>query len=522
MNAQLRLRIMVDLTPVRPGGETGGAKYFIFEFLRFIGTNYYKEFQFVFLTSSANHHEILRSLARSCDELVCVREEAGSNPPTASAYSPKERLWLSPPPDLAIQLNVNVVYCPFGMVDYACPGVSTITLIVDVLHRDYPHTLPVNGVAFRESFFREAVKKSDYFQCISQFTINRMLEFYGVENTRSFYTYIPIHDRLNFGSTVTANYLDSFSLKSSGFFYYPANAWVHKNHEVLLLAYRIYRQRLGDAAWPLVFTGHEDARFMRLKEVATSLGIIDKVHFLGFVSEENLSQLWNAAGALVFPSLHEGFGIPLLEAMQHQTPILAHHGCSIPEVGGEACLYVDARKPLELAEGLWRIAHDVELRQRLISAGAERLQAFSLEREAGKLADCFRHCADTWPRLSMSGVYVDGWISEHAVLSLPQHQDGGVVEIRFIAHAPHARLLVYLGNVPFGSFCCADYRQRGVRIHFVGPHQFLRLRVMGAEHLNGGVDHRRHGVQFTHVTFMDAAGIETMLWPVPLVLEESS
>jgi len=522
MNAQLRLRIMVDLTPVRPGGETGGAKYFIFEFLRFIGTNYYKEFQFVFLTSSANHHEILRSLARSCDELVCVREEAGSNPPTASAYSPKERLWLSPPPDLAIQLNVNVVYCPFGMVDYACPGIPIVTLIVDLLHRNYPHTLPFDGVKFREQFFIEAVARSDFFQCNSNFVIAQMEELYKIPDDRMFYTYNAIHHRLP--SKSSKDFYSSYlaDLREYGFFFYPANAWVHKNHEVLLLAYRIYRQRLGDAAWPLVFTGHEDARFMRLKDIATSLGIIDKVHFLGFVSEENLSQLWNAAGALVFPSLHEGFGIPLLEAMQHQTPILAHHGCSIPEVGGEACLYVDARKPLELAEGLWRIAHDVELRQRLISAGAERLQAFSLEQEAGKLADCFRHCADTWPRLSMSGVYVDGWISEHAVLSLPQHQDGGVVEIRFIAHAPHARLLVYLGNVPFGSFCCADYRQRGVRIHFTGLHQFLRLRVMGAEHLNGGVDHRRHGVQFTHVTFTDAAGIETMLWPVPLVLEEAS
>lgn len=272
----------------------------------------------------------------------------------------------------------------------------------------------------------------------------------------------------------------------------------------------------------MVLTGHEDGRFLRLKEVATSLGIIDKVHFLGFVSEDNLSQLWNAAGALVFPSLHEGFGIPLLEAMQHKTPILAHHGCSIPEVGGEACLYVDARKPLELAEGLWRIAHEMDLRQKLILAGAERLQAFSLEREAGKLADCFWRCADIWPRLSMSGVYIDGWISEDAVLSLPQHQGGGVVEIRFIAHAPQARLLVYIGNLPFGSFCCADYRQRGVRIHFVGAHQFLRLQVIGAEHLNGGVDHRRHGVQFTRVSFMDAAGIETMLWPVQSALEEAS
>lgn len=126
--------------------------------------------------------------------------------------------WLSPPPDLAIQLNISVVYCPFGMIDYACPGIPTVTLIVDVLHRDYPYTLPAEGVAFRENFFCETIKKSDYFQCISQFTIDRMMEFYGIENTRSFCTYIPIHDRLNLISESDKKSLNLFLLKQNSFF----------------------------------------------------------------------------------------------------------------------------------------------------------------------------------------------------------------------------------------------------------------------------------------------------------------
>ncbi|MCP5196309.1 MAG: glycosyltransferase family 4 protein [Gammaproteobacteria bacterium] len=513
-----RLRIMVDLTPVRPGGETGGAKYFIFEFLRFIGERYYSDFEFVFLTSSANHCEIRQQLARSCDELVCVREEAGFSMPVASAYSPKEQLWLSPLADLAIELKTNVVYCPFGMVDYACPGIPTVTLIVDVLHRDYPYTLSPDGVEFRERFFAEAVARSDYFQCISQFTTKRMIALYGVENARLFHTYIPIHHRL--GSSPDSALSGVLPVK--GFFYYPANAWIHKNHESLLLAYRIYRQRVGDTAWPLVLTGHEDARFAQLKAITVNLGIAENTHFLGFVSKETLAQLWHAAGALIFPSLHEGFGIPLLEAMQHATPILANDACSIPEVGGEACLYVDARKPLELAEGLWRIAHDMDLCKKLIAAGTKRLQAFSLEQEAGKLADCFQRCASGWPRFSMSGIYVDGWISEAAVLSLPPCEGRGVVEIVFTTHAPQARLLVYLGDRPFGSFRCADYRERGIRIPFAGPQRFLRLRVIGAEHLSVDVDHRRHGVHLARLAFIDSAGTETILWPKASLLEEGS
>lgn len=507
------LRIMIDLVSLRPGGETGGAKYFIFEFLRFIGERYYENFQFVFLTSSANHYEIRQQLARSCDELVCVREEAGFNMPINSAYLPKERLWLSPPSDLAIELKIDVVYCPFGMVNYACAGIPTVTLIVDVLHRDYPYTLPSDGIRLREQFFSEAVEKSYFFQCISQFTVDQMIRFYSVEKERLFYTYIPIHHRLN-------EILTDESACKLNFFYYPANAWIHKNHEVLLLAYRIYRQWLSDSAWSLVLTGHEDARFAQLKAVAASLGIADSVYFLGFVDELALAQLWSVAGALVFPSLHEGFGIPLLEAMQYGTPILAHQACSIPEVAGEACWYVDARKPLELADGLWRIAHDTNLREKLVASGIERLKIFSLEQEAGKLVDCFRHCMEIWPRLSLSGVYADGWVSETAVLSLPPHDGRSAVEIRFTDHAPQARLLVDLGPLPFGTFRCSDYQECGVRVTFTKPQRFLRLRIRGAECLDPN-DHRKHGVRLARVAFIDSAGIKTSLWPTASSSEDT-
>jgi glycosyltransferase involved in cell wall biosynthesis len=170
------------------------------------------------------------------------------------------------------------------------------------------------------------------------------------------------------------------------FFFYPANFWPHKNHETLLVAYRLYVQGAGSRAWPLLFTGFPDARTELLREIRDGLGLTDRVRFLGHVSDAGFASLFVRAGALVFPSLYEGFGIPLLEAMRFERPILAARSASLPEVGGDACLFVNPRDPRAIAEAMRRLAIREDLRDELVAHGRARLNAFSLELEAGRLA----------------------------------------------------------------------------------------------------------------------------------------
>ena len=103
------------------------------------------------------------------------------------------------------------------------------------------------------------------------------------------------------------------------------------------------------------------------------------------------------AGALVFPSLHEGFGIPLLEAMQHDLPVLTGRDGSLPEVGADACLYADVRRPEALAEAMTRLAADAELRAELVAAGRRRRADFSFERESIRLLDAIVELAAATP-----------------------------------------------------------------------------------------------------------------------------
>jgi glycosyltransferase involved in cell wall biosynthesis len=113
------------------------------------------------------------------------------------------------------------------------------------------------------------------------------------------------------------------------------------------------------------------------------------VKFLGHVAETELAKLYSTASCLVFPSLHEGFGIPIVEAMSFGLPIICGRETSIPEIAGNAAFYTDTRNPQKLADALRTIAGNEVLRSELVSLGKERLKAFDFSLEVKGLADQF-------------------------------------------------------------------------------------------------------------------------------------
>ena len=146
--------VAVDLSHIRPGGENGGVKPFIFEYLREIGRTEERNFTFIFLTWSLSHAEV-RRIARPQDQLVCVRAEPGDDLAELLNWRAGEWVELHPPVDFLFQLGAQVLYAPLGSAEFACPGVPIVATIVDLLHRDYPHTLSEDDRAMRERHFTD-------------------------------------------------------------------------------------------------------------------------------------------------------------------------------------------------------------------------------------------------------------------------------------------------------------------------------------------------------------------------------
>ena len=143
----------------------------------------------------------------------------------------------------------------------------------------------------------------------------------------------------------------------------------------------------------LVIAGAWDARFPQARERAAALGLEDRILWPGRVAEEDLPALYAAAESFVFPSLYEGFGLPVLEAMACGTPVACSATSSLPEVAGEAALLFDPTQVEAIREALHRLTTDAELRAALTERGLEQARRFSWERTAAATLRYYRRLA---------------------------------------------------------------------------------------------------------------------------------
>lgn len=128
-----------------------------------------------------------------------------------------------------------------------------------------------------------------------------------------------------------------------------------------------------------------DEIFRRVAELALQ----EEVHFTGFVADADLPVLYSAAEFFAYPSLYEGFGLPIIEALACGTPVVTADNSCLPEAGGDGAYYVKAEEVDSIAAGIVRLATDADLRSRLRAAGLAHAAHFTWERSAGQLLDAY-------------------------------------------------------------------------------------------------------------------------------------
>lgn len=153
----------------------------------------------------------------------------------------------------------------------------------------------------------------------------------------------------------------------------------HKNLGRLLEAFARLKH---EPAPSLVLPGYATGAEVELQEQIAGLGLADRVHLLGWIDDADMDGLYAAAELLAFPSLAEGFGLPVLEAMEHGLPVATSNVSSMPEVGGDAAIYFDPENVDDIAATIDRLLDDSELRTKLAAAGLVRAKEFSWRRAA--------------------------------------------------------------------------------------------------------------------------------------------
>ena len=226
------------------------------------------------------------------------------------------------------------------------------------------------------NYFRYVVpkilKEAVHIVANSHATAQDLESFYNI-NSRKI-TPIPLaYDKETF-----KRYDSSDSQQRERYFIYIGRQNAYKNLGRLIEAFSQISQATATQLW---LVGPYDQRYTaQLTAQAEALGVAASIRFLDYVAYAELPSLLNSAIALTFPSLWEGFGLPVLEAMACGTPVITSNLASLPEVTGDAAILIDPYNVDELADAMRMVATNSQLRQRLSAAGLARASMFSWEK----------------------------------------------------------------------------------------------------------------------------------------------
>ena len=214
---------------------------------------------------------------------------------------------------------------------------------------------------------------------------------------------------------IATRVLQKYGLGANEFLLYPANFWPHKNHSMLFTAFGMFRSRHPESKLSLVCTGDPSERMETLRKAVRGMGLHPWIHFPGFLSETEFAAFLASCRGLIFPSLYEGFGMPVLEAMAFGKPVLCSNVTSLPEVGGDAAIYFDPRKPKEVYEAFESIEEDPGLLTERIERGKVHLSSFGdAAQMAAEYLSIFRDAKkqDLHLKKGPRSMYADEWIGK--------------------------------------------------------------------------------------------------------------
>ncbi|MCS7051142.1 MAG: glycosyltransferase family 4 protein, partial [Thermomicrobium sp.] len=279
-----------------------------------------------------------------------------------------------------------LVHGPVNVVPLA-GGRPTVVTVHDLAFLHFPTHYPASKRWYLQLMTGASVRRARMVIAVSEATRRDVVQAYGVTPERVVVVPNGIDPHwCRVPDEELARWRDRNGVPER-FILFVGTLQPRKNLVTLLEAYA----RLGpDFSWPLFVVGApgwlESPIYRRVEE----LGLTGRVRFVGYAPPEELRAWYSAATLFVYPSVYEGFGLPVLEAMACGVPVIAADRSALPEVAGEAAVLADPTDPQALATAMRSLADDEALRRALARAGQERARAFSWERTARETAAVYR------------------------------------------------------------------------------------------------------------------------------------
>lgn len=294
---------------------------------------------------------------------------------------------------------------------------------LDLYHATFEYAAPIGInvpviLTVHDAYFLPPAKSLGYFRSFSTYLYYQVMIYYGLITARRVITVSNfvrqkivnqsalfrsrqakiefIHNGVGeeFSTAPHDAYLPLTEKGIDRYILYVGALTNHKNIFGLLAGYGWLARHMPDCP-PLVVAGKPNKNLHDLTALIDEQGIAEKVVFLGFVPNESLPGLFANAEVFAFPSLHEGFGIPILEAMACGAPVLTSNTSALPEVAADAATLVDPSSPQAIGEGLLQMCRNPELRQQLRDLGRARAATFSWDKTARATLQVYREVLES-------------------------------------------------------------------------------------------------------------------------------
>jgi len=286
--------------------------------------------------------------------------------------------------------NIDVLLSAGMTCPFFSPATSVL-VVHDLQHINQPQNFAWYYLPFLKTIIYLSAKTSDALIAVSGHVKEDIVKHYKIPPDRIFVTYIAVDGDIFFKQDKEDIEVvrQRYNLPER-FIFYPASSLPHKNHKRLLEAFKTVKKEVRDIK--LVLTGSRDYGYEVIEKNIKEFGLIDDVLFLGWLSHDDVPLIYNAASALIFPSLHEGFGMPVLEAMASGVPVVCSAIPPIKEVAGSAAIFVDPFDIGDIARGILSVLTDHKLREELIEDGLERAGMFTWEKTALSTLSAINSC----------------------------------------------------------------------------------------------------------------------------------
>ncbi len=281
--------------------------------------------------------------------------------------------------------NIDVFFSPAHYLPRFCPVPAVVT-IHDLSFLYFPEDFLQKDLYQLKNWTEYSLKQAKKVIAVSKTTKKDIVKSYQLPEEKIEVVYNGYEKNIKYQiPNIKYEHIDH------PYILYVGTLQPRKNISGLIDAFEKFKKLHSE--FKLTIAGKKGWLYDKIFDQVAEMGLEDDVYFADFVTDNQLMFLYKNAFCFVMPSLYEGFGIPLLEAMSFDCPVIASFSSSLPEIGADACLYFDPKNPLDLVEKIKLLNDNPKLKSELIAKGKKRIKEFSWNKCAEQTLEVIKQTA---------------------------------------------------------------------------------------------------------------------------------